>query len=164
MTKAAPGREAVFALSACIFLHRQGEILILKRADGIESGGWFAPGGHVEYGESPPETACRETFEEIGIRVAPETLRLLETYTIFPSEGLHHLGIVYLAPFPGGDVMLNEEHTGFRWVAPEYYRDRFLDPDRLAALNLPQRSLATAREMHRVVEALIAVLGGQPPA
>jgi len=119
MTEAvADPSKTVFAISTCIFLHRDGEILILKRADGIESGGWFAPGGHVEYGESPPETACRETLEEIGIRIAPETLRLLETYTIFPGEGLHHLGIVYLAPFPGGDVTLNEEHTGFRWVTP----------------------------------------------
>jgi 8-oxo-dGTP pyrophosphatase MutT (NUDIX family) len=128
MSEQGPG--IVFAVSACIFLHRQGEILILKRAGGIESGGWFAPGGHIE------------------------------TYTILPSEGLHHLGIVYLAPFPGGEVVLNEEHSGFRWVTPEYYRDRFLDPDRLIAFGLRERSIATARELRRVVEVLIAVITG----
>lgn len=147
-----------FAISASVFLHCQGEILLLKRASGIEAGGWFVPGGHVEYGESPEQTVCRETLEEIGIALAPSNLRLLETITLLPADGLHHLGLIYLAPFPGGSLQLNDEHSAARWVTPAYYRDRFLDPERLTSLGLPERSLVASAQMVRVVESVIAAL------
>ena len=40
------------------------------------SGMWVFPGGHVEKGESPAEAAVREVFEETGVRVRVESLRL----------------------------------------------------------------------------------------
>ena len=41
-----------------------------------ESKDWKYPSGHKEFGERPEETACRELFEETGIKVLPVDLKL----------------------------------------------------------------------------------------
>lgn len=148
-----------FALSASVFLHRDGEILILKRAGGYAGGGWFIPGGHVEFGESPLEAAVRETMEEAGIALDPLTLRLVGVTTFFPEPDVQHHGIIYLAPCPpDAECILNEEHTGFRWVTPEYYIRRFLDEERMRGLSVPDDLILTTRETRRVTEALMRAL------
>lgn len=147
--------RSTFTVSASIAFWCDGRILVLKRESGLEAGGWFFPGGHVEHGESPARAACRETLEETGIRVPQASLRLLDCYTL-SREGVNHIGLIYLAPFPGGEVRLNEEHSGFRWMTPAAYRDRFLDLDRLRALGVPEVSVDAARELRHVVEAVIA--------
>jgi 8-oxo-dGTP diphosphatase len=148
------------ALSASVFIHRDGEILILKRADG----GWFVPGGHVEFGETPREAAVRETREETGIVLDPAALRLVDVTTFYPDPETQHHGLIYLAPCPpGAACVLNEEHTGFRWVTPAYYCQRFLDEGRLRALGLPEPLLRTARETRRVTETVMRLLAGTDP-
>jgi len=52
---------------------REGRILLVKEPDG-----WSVPGGWADVGESPSETAARETLEESGYSVRP--LRLLAAY------------------------------------------------------------------------------------
>lgn len=49
-------------------------LLIQRRWDPYE-GYWALPGGHVDPGESPLETAVRELGEETGIRIDPVGLR-----------------------------------------------------------------------------------------
>src|SRR5690242_17361590 len=39
---------------------------------------WTFPGGGVQRGESPEAAACRELAEEIGLRVTPERLALVQ--------------------------------------------------------------------------------------
>ncbi|HEY7296133.1 MAG TPA: NUDIX domain-containing protein [Dehalococcoidia bacterium] len=150
-----------FALSASVFLHRHGEILILKRAGGYAGGGWFIPGGHVEFGETPLEAAVRETREECAIELPPESLRLVGVTTFFPSPDEQHHGLIYLAPCPPeAECVLNEEHVGFRWVSPEYYITRFLGEERLAAAGLAEPLLRTTRETRRVAEEVARLLNG----
>lgn len=44
-----------------------GRILLTRRADNRL---WCMPGGHVEWGESLDEAACRETQEETGLKIS----------------------------------------------------------------------------------------------
>ena len=67
-----------FELSASVVLWRRDEILVMKRAGGFSAGGWFIPGGHVEQGERPVESAARELFEEAGIAIDPADLTLVD--------------------------------------------------------------------------------------
>ncbi len=148
-----------FVLSASVFLHRYGEILILKRAGGYAGGGWFVPGGHVEFGETPLEAAVRETWEEAAIALDPASLQLVGITTFYPEPDEQHHGVIFLAPCPpGAECTLNEEHTGFRWVTPAYYCRRFLDEERMRALGIGEELIRTTRETRRVTEAVMRAL------
>jgi 8-oxo-dGTP diphosphatase len=54
--------------------------------------GWDLPGGHIEAGEAPEETARREVYEETGARLGP--LHLL---------GYQRLRLLGPRPLPGRD-------------------------------------------------------------
>jgi 8-oxo-dGTP diphosphatase len=151
---------ARFVLSASVFLHRDGEILILKRAGGYAGGGWFVPGGHVEFGETPLAAAVRETEEEAGIALDPDSLSLVGITTFYPEPDVQRHGVIFVAPCPAeAECVLNEEHVGFRWVTPAYYCRRFLDEERMRALGIGEDLILTTRETRRVTEAVMRALG-----
>lgn len=57
-----------------IISHRQ-EILLQKTFIGSQH--WGFPGGGVERGEDPLHAAVREAYEEVGLRITPEELKLV---------------------------------------------------------------------------------------
>lgn len=67
---------------------RQGdEVLIGRKLTGLGRGKAVAPGGKLEPGETPLEAAVREVAEEVGVRVAPESLDLVGELTyLFPHK------------------------------------------------------------------------------
>lgn len=50
-----------------MFVVRGDEVLLIRKKRGIGAGKINAPGGKIEPGESPLESAVRETEEELGI-------------------------------------------------------------------------------------------------
>jgi 8-oxo-dGTP pyrophosphatase MutT (NUDIX family) len=56
-----------YRLAAGVYAMRGGQILMLQRASGMRIGFRSVPGGIVDPGESPPEAAARELFEEAGL-------------------------------------------------------------------------------------------------
>lgn len=125
----------------------------MKRAGGFASGGWFIPAGHVEPGERPAETAVRELAEETGIALQPGALSLAEIMFYEHDDGLAHSAI-YNARCPeGAEPVLNREHAFARWMAPEAFIARFLDPAMLAGRGLDAPALALAAEVARVIRA-----------
>jgi 8-oxo-dGTP pyrophosphatase MutT (NUDIX family) len=65
------GQSTPLAVGDAIVINAGGEILLIQRAD---SGLWAAPGGAFEVGETAAEGACRECYEETGVRVEPLSL------------------------------------------------------------------------------------------
>ena len=59
------------AVGDAVVINDAGEMLLIQRAD---SGLWATPGGAFEVGETPAEGACRECYEETGVRVEPLAL------------------------------------------------------------------------------------------
>lgn len=52
------------------YLRRGDELLLLLKASGRFGGGfWNGPGGKINSGESPEETARREVLEETGLQI-----------------------------------------------------------------------------------------------
>jgi len=58
--------HAHICVTAGGFLIHQNKLLLVKHK---KLGMWLAPGGHVEAGELPYETAEREVFEETNVKV-----------------------------------------------------------------------------------------------
>ena len=55
-------------LSQCVIYDKHGKILLVHRCDpGLME--WEIPGGKIEPGESPADTAVRELKEELGVSV-----------------------------------------------------------------------------------------------
>ena len=115
MSQLAPdGRTPLFALSAAVFVERDGEILLLKRAGGEMTGAWYIPGGAVDAGETVEEAARRELFEESGL--APDGPLTCVGVSHMQAYGLESLQVLYACDCAPGDVVLSDEHSAARWM------------------------------------------------
>ena len=145
-----------FELSASVVLWRSEEILVMKRAGGFSAGGWFIPGGHVEQGERPVESAARELFEEAGISVEPADLTLVDIMSYETGAGTAHTIIYNGSCADATEAVINDEHIYQRWMTPEAYIARFLDEPMLQARGASQGAITLANEVARVIRAAAA--------
>jgi 8-oxo-dGTP pyrophosphatase MutT (NUDIX family) len=113
-----------YRLAAGVYAMRGGEILLLERARGMMIGFWSVPGGIVDPGESPPEAAARELFEEAGL--TPTGPLWLVTAVPLQGYGMDLLSLRYAGPCEAGDVRLSHEHSGWQWCDPAVYRTTHL--------------------------------------
>jgi ADP-ribose pyrophosphatase YjhB (NUDIX family) len=117
----------LFALSTAVFVERGDEILLLKRAGGEMTGGWYMPGGAVDAGETVEEGARRELLEEAGLR--PGGPMTCVGVAHMRAYGVESLQVLYACACPDGEVVLSDEHSGARWMAPDVYRARYFNDE-----------------------------------
>ena len=105
------------AVSAAIF--RDGKILLVRRARSPAKGFYSLPGGRVEFGESLHSALHREVDEETALRI--EIAGLAGWREVLPQSagGGHYLIMSFAARWIGNEVVLNDEHDDFKWLAPE---------------------------------------------
>jgi len=102
-------------------INRDGDILLVQSPKW--SGGCYSiPGGHIEYGESIFKAVRREAYEEVGLRVKPLTLYMVQE-VINPREfhesGRHFIFFDVLCKALTTSVRIdNAEITGYVWVKP----------------------------------------------
>ncbi len=145
-----------FELSASVVLWRGDEILVMKRAGGFSAGGWFIPGGHVEQGERPVESAARELFEEAGIAIEAGDLSLVDVMSYETGAGTAHTLIYNGSCADATEATINEEHLYHRWMTPEAYIARFLEESMLRARGAGESAIALANEVARCVRSAAA--------
>src|SRR4051812_39450958 len=107
---------------ACAALHRDGKLLIARRAPHKRRypGVWDLPGGHVRLGETLEEALLREIREECG--VIPTSYRLAQVLLeLNPAVHGHRVYNVFLvSEWAGGEPHLcNDEHTDLRWCTAD---------------------------------------------
>jgi 8-oxo-dGTP pyrophosphatase MutT (NUDIX family) len=100
-----------------MFLTPDGQALFLLRGDGGDyPRHWAWPGGRTEDGETPEETAVRETIEEAGSCPDGER-RLLDRWTFTTEEGAQVEFSTFLQRVPAPFIpTLCDEHTGWTWA------------------------------------------------
>lgn len=84
-----------------------------------EEGYWGFPKGHIERGENEQQAALRELAEETGI----QHVFLLHGFQGFNKyyfsrggETIYKEVVYFLAESPAKDVIISDEHIGFRWL------------------------------------------------
>lgn len=97
--------------AATVTLDAMGRVLLIRRAD---TGEWQIPGGVVEHGEQPTDTAVRETVEESGI--TPEALRLTGVYTNVARD---ITAFVFIAQARAGKVSVSDESVDVGFFEPQ---------------------------------------------
>ncbi|MEU5211440.1 methyltransferase domain-containing protein [Streptomyces sp. NPDC020742] len=94
-----------------LVLRRGEEVLLARRAGtGYADGLLHAPSGHVEDGEDVREAMIREAAEELGLRLAPEDLRVgLVMQHCAPPPARPRIGWFFEAEFGAGGEPVNHE-------------------------------------------------------
>jgi len=114
-----PGRYASI-VDVHVILRRGGRILLLRRAgDTYASGQLCLPSGHMEEGESTLAAAARETLEETGITLNPETLRhVLSIHQRNPGTRHARIGFAFTPRTWDGEPVNAEphKHSELVWV------------------------------------------------
>ncbi|KYH26975.1 ADP-ribose pyrophosphatase [Halalkalicoccus paucihalophilus] len=107
----------------------EGRLLVMKRVDDRR---WCLPSGYTEPGESPEETAIRETREETGLDV--RVADLVGVYYRPPGRyGPHDfVGIAYRCERGGGDLSLSHEGLDLAYRPVEAITDWHADHERVA--------------------------------
>lgn len=80
--------------AAIIIRNENGQILLQERTDRNK---WGLPGGCQDLGENLRATAVREAFEETGIKLDPNSIKLIDTLS----------GESRKNSYPNGDIVYN---------------------------------------------------------
>lgn len=127
------------AITACVFLHKEGKLLIGKRSNKSKflPGKYELIGGYIEFAETIDEGLKREVKEELGIDVEIKNPFYVFTYM---SEGgnKHSVEICYFATMKHASQPIRldlKEHSEYRWIDKDEVNQYFPpnDPERLAA-------------------------------
>jgi len=93
-------------------------VLLTERAVDPGRGEWAVPGGHLEVDETPREGAARELREEVGVRVEPADLTLLDTFAAEQPDGKRIVSIGFAVRRERADA---DPHAGPEVAAIEWF-------------------------------------------
>ncbi|HJL18230.1 MAG TPA: NUDIX domain-containing protein [Sandaracinaceae bacterium LLY-WYZ-13_1] len=103
--------------SVALVVHRERALVLRRRPnDRGFPHRWCLPGGRIEEGESPRETALRETAEETGLVIELRRVlgprRLVYAHRPVTFE-IHR----FTARAARDDVRISDEHVDSRWLS-----------------------------------------------
>ncbi|MDQ5972351.1 MAG: hypothetical protein QG553_510 [Patescibacteria group bacterium] len=109
-------------INVSVITTHQNKILLMQRSltDDYCPGAWGVPGGYMEKEDNTLEdTAIREVYEELGVKITPRTILFNNK-----NEDTDSLYIVYVAElanaadYPKG-ITLSDEANDFKWAEAE---------------------------------------------
>lgn len=103
--------------AAGVLLVERREILLVRRKYDPRAGAWCLPSGFMEAGETPEQTAIRETFEETGLNV--EITGLFGVYAGFDDPRVRAVLVLYTAERTGGTALAGDDALELGWFPLE---------------------------------------------
>ncbi|WP_342395275.1 NUDIX domain-containing protein [Microbacterium sp. T2.11-28] len=103
-------------VSAAVIVDAEGRLLLVRKAG---TTAFMQPGGKPEPGESAAETLSRELEEELGIRLSPDDLDGLGTFTAAAANepGFLVVADVFVADIGDQQPAVRAEIEELRWVS-----------------------------------------------
>jgi len=102
-----------------VIVKKDGKFLLQKRIGAHGANTWSFPGGHMEFGETPEQTAAREAKEEANVEIKNAKVVGL-TNDIMPVEQKHYVTIYVEAEYVGGQVKANDSSVSeVGWFSPD---------------------------------------------
>lgn len=93
-------------------IQKENSILFMKRNNLPVKNQWWFPGGRIRKGETLKQALIREIKEETGLKI--EIIKFVGVYSrIFSNR--HDITIVFLCKTENEKVILNNEHTKFKF-------------------------------------------------
>ncbi len=105
-----------------LVIHEDGTFLITKRSDDkdVYPGFWEASaGGSAIKGEEPLEAACRELFEETGLK--PDSMELVNILYKDTSRSFFHSYVARVSCDKDSVVLQDGETVDYKWVGKEEF-------------------------------------------
>lgn len=113
-------QDKIVRAGVCIIVRKHYQLLMICRTGSHGTGSWSVPGGWMEYGERPENTARREVLEEVGLNIATPHPAGGPTNDFFATEGKHSLTMWYIADVldDGSEPSIKEQEkiTAIAWV------------------------------------------------
>lgn len=102
-------------VSAAVITDDDGRLLLVRKAG---TTAFMQPGGKPEPGETPAETLARELAEEVGLRVEPDALEPLGSFTATAANepGFAVVADVFRVDIGGQQPVPDAEIAELRWV------------------------------------------------
>lgn len=103
-----------------VLIFRDGKLLLGRRKGSHGAATWSAPGGHLEFGETPDACARRETEEETGL-----TLKTVDAgrfvSDVFQDVGKHYVTLFMVSRDAEGVPQCREPEKceGWAWFSPD---------------------------------------------
>jgi len=97
---------------------RDGQVLLVRRANPPDAGLWGFPGGKIENGETLQQAALRELFEETGVEAdEPRVFTALDAFEREGDGGLrrHFILIAALCRWRAGTPRAADDALDARW-------------------------------------------------
>ena len=101
-------------------LNGQNQLLLGLRKSAHGNGTWCPPGGHLEFGESFEQAACREAEEETGLKISKKNVFVRGVTNDFFEETNKHYVTVHLVThiFEGTPKVCEiEKCAEWRWFS-----------------------------------------------
>ena len=94
-------------------------------------GTWTMPGGKLDFGESFEQCACREVFEETGIKLSEEKLKVISISNDI-VEDAHFVTIGFFCDNFNGEpkVMEPDEIVKWKWFSLDNLPDKIFFPSK----------------------------------
>jgi 8-oxo-dGTP diphosphatase len=108
---------------------REGQTLLVRRANPPDAGMWGFPGGKIEFGETVKDAAVRELLEETSIQGdAQDVITTLDILVRDSSGamGQHYILIAVQCRWISGEPVAGDDALEARW-----FDVAELDPDRI---------------------------------
>jgi ADP-ribose pyrophosphatase YjhB (NUDIX family) len=118
-------------VSVAVLAERDDQVLLIKRSMEPAPGSWCLPGGFMDMGETPQQTAMRECREETGLEV--EITALIDVYYYENYRGSGVL-IMYQGRVKGGTPQPADDAEAVGFFRPDNLPELIVFESNVAAL------------------------------